>query len=64
MQYASMTPTKLREKMADPRMNLSALERLSGVPLRTLRRIKNGTSDVRPETVERIAGHLKKACAS
>ena len=58
-----MKPQRLRERLADPRMNLSALGRLSGVPLRTLRRIKNGTSEPLPATVAKIAGHLRKACS-
>lgn len=56
-----MTPQKLREKLADPRVSLLALARLSGVPLRTLRRIKNGHSDARESTVAQVTPHLSKA---
>lgn len=56
-----MTPTQLRDKLADPRTNLSALERLSSVPIRTLRRIKNGQSVARNATIELVKPHLRKA---
>lgn len=42
-------------------MNLSELARLSGIPLRTLRRLKNGDGDAMAATVERIEPHLRKA---
>lgn len=58
----TMNPTQLRERLKDARMNLSALGRLSDVPLRTLRRIKNGDSEATPATVARVAPHLRKAC--
>lgn len=57
-----MTPEQLRKKLADPRMNLSALERLCEVPLRTLRRIKNGGTIAKFETIERVQPHIKEAC--
>lgn len=56
-----MTPTQLRAKLADERVNLSALERLSGVPIRTLRRIRKGHTEAMPSTVERVAPHIKEA---
>jgi hypothetical protein len=56
-----MTPIQLRTKLADMRTNLSALERLSGVHIRTLRRLRHGQSEARQNTVDRIAPHLK-AC--
>jgi hypothetical protein len=54
-----MNASELRERLHDPRMNLSALAELSGVPLRTIRRIKNGHGDVLSSTLERLALPLK-----
>ena len=56
-----MNATQLRERLADPRTNLSALERLSGVPIRTLRRIKNGQSAARAATIASVRPYLTKA---
>lgn len=41
--------------------NLCELERLSLVPARTLRRIKNGTGAVQAATIDRISPHLDAA---
>lgn len=43
------------------RCNLCELERLSGVPARTLRRIRNGTGSVQDGTLTRITPHLDAA---
>lgn len=49
----------LRRKLK--RCNLCELERRSGVPARTLRRIKNGTGDVQQVTIDRIRPHMSDA---
>ena len=54
-----MTLTELRLKLK--RANLSELSRLSQVPLRTLRRIKNGKGEALAGTIERIEPHLRQA---
>ena len=41
--------------------NLCLLGRLSGVPTRTIRRIKNGEGGALASTVERIVPHISKA---
>lgn len=46
----------LRRKLK--RCNLCELERRSGIPARTLRRIKNGTGDVQQTTIDRIEPHM------
>ena len=56
-----MEQDRLRLWLADQRMNLSLLARLSGVPLRTLRRIKNTDCAILSTTMERIEPHVKKA---
>lgn len=40
--------------------NLSQLSRDSGIPLITLRRLRNGHTDPRLSTVERLTQHLPK----
>lgn len=52
---------QLRDTLRQDRMNLSALARLTGIPLRTLRRLKNGDGDAMAATVERIEPCLRKA---
>ena len=55
-----MTLIELRARLKHA--NLSELSRNCGVPLRTLRRIKNGKSaSTLTETLERIEPHLKQA---
>lgn len=50
------TEPELRELLQT--CNLSKLDRLSGVPVRTLRRIKNSTAPIRESTVTAIAPHV------
>lgn len=54
-----MNMKDLRKRLQ--RLNLSKLARLSGVPLRTLRRLKNGDGDVLAATVARVEPHLRGA---
>ena len=55
----AMNSLQLRNKLADLRINLSALSRKSGVAIRTLRRIRAGQAQTRQSTVDLIAPHLK-----
>ena len=54
-----MTVTDLRAALAHA--NLSQLARATGMPLRTLRRLRNGTQqDVLASTVAKLEPHLPK----
>lgn len=52
----------LRDRLID--CNLSEVARLTGMSVRTIRRIKNGyTSDMRIETMDKIVRVLRRAKA-
>ena len=57
-----MTIEELRVTLAV--CNLSKLSRLTGIDLRRLRRIKNGTGDVRTATIAKIKPYLAVCCAA
>jgi transcriptional regulator with XRE-family HTH domain len=56
-----MDALKLREKLESTRVNLSKLARLSGVSIRTLRRIRHGQHLPQQGTIAKIEPHLKGA---
>jgi hypothetical protein len=53
-----MNATQLHKQLQGKKINLSELSRLSEIGLRTLRRIRNGHSVARQDTVNAIAPHL------
>lgn len=54
-----MTDKQLRKHLQT--CNLSALARLSGMDVRSIRRVRNGTAPIRPSTVERLSPHISAA---
>lgn len=58
----AMNIETLRDRLID--CNLSEVARLTGMSVRTIRRIKNGyTSDMRIETMDKIVRVLRRAKA-
>lgn len=52
-----MTLTQIRARLANE--NLSLLSRVTGINVRTLRRIKRGTSPVLSSTMDKLSNALK-----